>query len=78
MIPIVHTIAILVTKPIISRMIPMAIMISPSRTTADSEFSQTLSRGSTPIRIGGAVTGTGVTGSRRSLGGVVTLQVCLP
>jgi hypothetical protein len=54
-------------------MIPMAIMISPSRTTTDSEFSQPLSRGSTPIRIGGAVTGTGVTGSRRRLGGVVTL-----
>ena len=29
-------------------------------------------------RAGRPVTGTGVTGSRRSLGGVVTLQVCLP
>ena len=56
----------------------MAIMISPSRAMEISEFSQALSRGALRCDIGGAVTGTGVTGSRGTLGGVVMPSIHLP
>src|SRR6516165_8932436 len=68
MIPIVHRIAMPVTKPMISKMIPIAIMISPRRAMADLELAGSDIAGSDTED---AITSTGDTDGRGSLGGAL-------
>src|ERR1700722_15794819 len=76
MMPIVQTIAILATKPIISRIIPSMIMISPSRWWRSSDSADAVRE---PFDTGRkAMTGIGFVGHRGALGGLGPALLPMP